>query len=685
MAELRKDEKPKPRKGRLIVHIGRLLITHSFLVSVLCCCAGYASLLLLPLLAKNTYISENAIMPGSADPMFAVQDTALANRLVNDIVGQKSLTTDRLEIIKLIAQYMAEEGAEAYFHETHPQIHQFHPLHFFSSPEKILPRKNGSCSAVGISCVGVIRAPQGDGKESIVLVTPFNSEDISVNEAVNLGITLSVFSLLNRVKWLAKDIIWLAADSRYGEYDAVAAWLRDYFNPGYLTEPSALRLCAELRMKEDFAVFRRAGTMAAALVLQVKDREDEGSGDTLSILSEASNGQMPNLDLINTVHFLAAHRQALRVKIGTFGYLHESRFLGFLGQILQFLSNIAGSFNPQWAFGAPAAEYVRGTATMARSIYSQALGVPTGCHGAFRDYQIDAVTLQFFPRNSLDFEFGRSAILLKSGRLIEGVIRSVNNLLEKFHQSFFLYLLTSPNKFVSVGVYMIPFALLVAPFPVVAAALLSQVNKPDDQTLTSDPLTASNSTSNPDKWAWLEAARSAIITHLWAAVVSLLPFLISHFAPNLDSDYLILTWVFASIFLLLPSKQFLHSTQWASLKAVTISAATVGLSLMSIINFSTALIGTVFLVPLCLIVRPWRARGRTLIFVPCSILMLVISFPPVALLVTEIVLNGSRERKIGDFWDFLENLWLWNSATYLYLFLVHVPCWVLCVHIFLHL
>ncbi|KAJ8476802.1 hypothetical protein OPV22_020529 [Ensete ventricosum] len=139
-------------------------------------------------------------------------------------------------------------------------------------------------------------------------------------------------------------------------------------------------------------VFKRAGTIAAALVFKIVTEEER---DCLTIHAEASNGQMPNLDL-------AVHGQA--------------------------------------------AEYVEGTATLASSIYYQAIGVPTESHGAFRDYQVDAVTLELSPRFPHNSDNSRYAFLLRSGRLIEGVILSVNNLLEKFHQSFFLYLLTAPHN-----------------------------------------------------------------------------------------------------------------------------------------------------------------------------------------------------------------------------------------------
>ncbi|KAG1327726.1 putative glycosylphosphatidylinositol anchor attachment 1 protein [Cocos nucifera] len=62
------EEKEKPKEGaarsRLIVRLGAFLVSHNLFVSVVCCITGLIALLLLPVLAKNTYISENALMPG---------------------------------------------------------------------------------------------------------------------------------------------------------------------------------------------------------------------------------------------------------------------------------------------------------------------------------------------------------------------------------------------------------------------------------------------------------------------------------------------------------------------------------------------------------------------------------------------------------------------------------------------
>lgn len=697
------SETPK-RKQRPIVRVGIYLISHSLLVSVVCCTAGVLTLLLLPVLAKNTYISENALMPGSANTMLSFQDISEANRLVKDITSLKR-TEAGIESPRLIARYMSDLGAEVNYHNFHPQLNHFHPLQFFSSPDSGIVQENFSCSSHGVNTVGIIRAPRGDGKEAIVLVTPYNSVKIDPGDALSLGIAYSVFSLLTRVTWLAKDIIWLAADSQYGEYAPVAAWLKDYHTSVFSgTGKPNDEMCHDsnllYELKENLIterdisdVFRRAGTMAAALVIKVADRKEEAE-DTLSIYAEASNGQMPNLDLINIVNYLAVHRQGLSVKVEKLWSLLDSNLLKFFGKFFEVIGNVAKSVNPQWKFGIPVADYIEGTATLASSLYYQALGVPTGPHGAFRDYQVDAITLEISPRVSLNNNAMQNDFLLRGGRLIEGVIQSVNNLLEKFHQSFFLYLLTSPGKFVSVGVYMIAFALLVAPLPVVAASLYADANpiieKDKYIPIPSEPGIIRKS------WKWLHAAKQVFIVHLWGAVVSLLPYFICQI-PNFTPTYSIVTWILLSVFFLFVLYLVLGSPfsfqpqgrEWALLKAVTISAAIIGLSLMSVVNFATAEIGALLMVPMCLIAQPLKLdlRARSLkgfIRVACNLVLGFIGFPLAAFFVLKCTFDGFGGVHVGEFWNWVESLWVWNSATYLYISMVHLPCWVLCIQILIH-
>ena len=275
-------------------------------------------------------------------------------------------------------------GAEAYHHNFDADSAQFHPLHFISStPSTSTMEINNSCSSYGVNSVGIMRAPRGDGKEAIVLVTPYNSKNIQLREALSLGLAYSIFSFLSRVTWLAKDIVWLAADSQHGEYTAVSAWLKDYHNPVFLGDSGRadFGLCSEKnihhqRDSKHFKeanpnVFKRSGTMAAALVFKVTENKERSGRDRLDIYAEASNGQMPNLDLINTVHYLAVHREGLRVVVGTVGSLLQSSCLKLIGEILQGLSKLAKRLNPGWKFEATSAEFVEGTATLTSSIFHQ--------------------------------------------------------------------------------------------------------------------------------------------------------------------------------------------------------------------------------------------------------------------------------------------------------------------------
>lgn len=705
-------------KPRPIVRLARLMIAHSLLVSVLCCSSGILALLLLPVLAKNTYVSENALIPGSANTMLSPHDTTAADRLMKEITGTKSRSTNSgIEIPRLIAEYMADVGAEVSYQKFYPQSNQFDPLQFFAGPDSGVIQENCSCSSHGINTVGIIRAPRGDGKEAMVLVTPYDSVKIDPSEVVSLGMAYSVFSLLSQVTWLAKDVIWLAADSQYGEYTSVAAWLRDYHNPSFsgIGWNSNSEICDEnnniYELKRGQSterkisnVFQRGGTMAAALVIKVVNRGRVGK-DTLRIYAEASNGQMPNLDLINVVNFLAAHRQGFQVKVEKLWSFIDSQWIKNVGEFFEFLGKVARSLNPQWKFGIPVADYIDGFATLASSLYFQALGVPTGPHGAFRDYQVDAITLEVSPGAPLNKKSMQNEFLLQVGRLTEGVIRSVNNLLEKFHQSFFLYLLASPSKFVSVGVYMIAFALLVAPLPIVAASLHTDANVWDSplkkgKTKSTLASATTDHSMSAMPWKWLHAAKNVFIVHLWGIIVSLFPYVICQI-PNLTPTICVLTWVLLSmlslpILYLVLGSPFAHyrvfqpeNREWAILKSVMVSTAFIGLCLMSVINFATAEIGALLLVPMCLLAHPlkldYRASNlRAFTRAACNMIFGLLMFPPAAFLVLKVIFEGFDSLSVGDFWTWLHSLWAWKSATYLYVVAVHLPCWALSLHVFLH-
>jgi glycosylphosphatidylinositol transamidase len=73
--------------------------------------------------------------------------------------------------------------------------------------------------ASGQNIVGAVRASRGEGNECLVLVTPvcLGGPTAARADATALAISYGVFRYLSTVPWLAKDVIWVLADGRYGK------------------------------------------------------------------------------------------------------------------------------------------------------------------------------------------------------------------------------------------------------------------------------------------------------------------------------------------------------------------------------------------------------------------------------------------------------------------------------------
>lgn len=152
---------------------------------------------------------------------------------------------------------------------------------------------------------------------------------------------------------------------------------------------------------------------------------------TLHIVYDGVNGQLPNLDLFNTAVAIAGGQMGIGANLQDM-WDHDDSYKARLNTIL-------------------------------RGMTKQGLGYATGAHSSFMPYHIDAITLQ--PKG----EGWEDEMAL--GRTIESLCRSLNNLLEHLHQSFFFYLLMQSNRFVSIGTYL-PSAMLIAGnFTIMAIAL----------------------------------------------------------------------------------------------------------------------------------------------------------------------------------------------------------------------
>ncbi|KAL5334734.1 Gaa1-like protein [Aspergillus crustosus] len=285
----------------------------------------------------------------------------------------------------------------------------------------------------GENIYGIIQAPRGDATEAIVLVAAWKTIDGELNlNGVSLALTLARY--FKRWSLWSKDIIILfPPDSKSG----TKAWIDAYHD----MQPPTVQ---PLPLK--------SGALQGGLVIEYPfDHRFE----YLHIVYDGVNGQLPNLDLFNT---------AVSIAGGQMG----------IGSRLQEMWEHNGS-------------YEKRLQTMLRGMIKQGFGYAAGAHSSFMPYHIDAITLQTKGNGWQDE--------MALGRTVEGLCRSLNNLLEHLHQSFFFYLLMQSHRFVSIGTYL-PSAMLIAGnFTIMAIALWLRTGYYKGPELTAAPVSGDEKTS----------------------------------------------------------------------------------------------------------------------------------------------------------------------------------------------
>ncbi|CAK7222327.1 Glycosyl phosphatidyl inositol protein transamidase complex subunit [Sporothrix bragantina] len=394
-------------------------------LSLLCILVGVASLLVLPLnsYSRRTYISENALLPGQVHTYFGGSDQNVFRAYkheVNALLGQSNKAiNDHLEPI--LAAGGLKVGRQNYTYRSAGETYE------------------------GENLYAILQAPRGDATEALVLVSPW----LSIHDVPNphgVALQLALARYFRRWSLWSKDIIFLfPPDSLTGPQ----AWVDAYHDSHDGRYVSALP--------------RKSGALQGAIALdytKADPADDEGNGSSrftaVHIVYDGVNGQLPNLDLINSVVNIAGGQMGTGV-----------------------------SLQDMWRHNDGYADRLR---TMLRGMLRQGLGAATGAHSAFMAYHVDAITLQPYTATAVTPE-GNLVISgwqhdeMAMGRILEGTFRSLNNLLEHLHQSFFFYLLMSRERFVSIGTYLPSAMLLAANYTIMAIALWVRsgqaVPKPD--------------------------------------------------------------------------------------------------------------------------------------------------------------------------------------------------------------
>ncbi|XP_066427418.1 glycosylphosphatidylinositol anchor attachment 1 protein isoform X2 [Molothrus aeneus] len=430
------------------------------------------------------------------------------------------------------------------------------------------------------------------------------------------------------VYW-AKDLIFLVT-----EHDLLGtqAWLEAYHDVNLTDIHSG-------------GVPGRAGAIQAALALEL-------SSDVVTsvdVAVEGLNGQLPNLDLLNLFHSFC-------LKSGL-------------------LCTFQGKLPPPEGPSGPG--YAQSLRTLGLMVLGQAGGGPGGAHGLFLRFRIEALTLRginSFRQHKFDL-----GVL---GRTLEGMFRKLNNLLERLHQSYFLYLLPSLSRFVSIGSYVPALALLLLVLALRALDLWMRLSRSEEGEGDPPPGEARGGLLwlvPPILVSWGAGTALYLLPVRGQAVAT------QHF-PVGEAEAVVL----ALIGIYVAGMALPHSTHralsgggqrgWMSLKLVALLALALLLSCLALLNFSLGFLLGATLVPPAAAVRPGGNR------LPLAIL-LVLSTPGLSLFLAVLLERELLEAPagLGEAWQrFLGALGQGLLQEHLHgahlsplLCLGAYPCWLL--------
>lgn len=359
---------------------------------------AWLSILPLDEYSRQTYVSENAILPGQVHTYFGGSEHNIFRAY-----RQEAYTLshwDEHDRNAALENILRENGLKA----------ALQPYRYTVAGEDIQ----------GTNVYGVLQGPRADATEAMVLMAAWKNFDGEVNYS-GVALALTMARYFKRWSIWSKDIIVLIpADSTYGP----EAWVSAYHSTA--ADITAARNVSALPIK--------AGALQAAVALDYPIGPWGKRFDKLDVLYDGINGALPNLDLLNT---------AVSVASGQMG----------IGCSIHGMDSHSDSYRDR-------------ITTLAKGVMTQGSGHATGPHSAFVPYHVDAITLKTVGDGWHDE--------MSLGRTTESVFRSINNLLEHLHQSFFFYILLNANRFVSIGNYL-PAAMLIAgSFTITALALWTQ-------------------------------------------------------------------------------------------------------------------------------------------------------------------------------------------------------------------
>jgi len=425
---------------RFSAHIGKRVRLYTFITFL----AALVYVFLYPasFISRKTYYSENALLVGSAHSNFQYAHAKYA-----------------IQISKLFCE--AHDNSREFLKRT------LHSLGFEVTKQQ--PHNNNN-NNYNNNVYAIFRAPKGSGKESIALSSP-----LFVGKSCdNLGLVVSLLRMLSQAKWLHHDLVFIG--HYYNATNASTAgtgpsYLSSLFKNLYNSNDTNTSSGDDMT-DSDMLVVNNAGVIREAIHVDFATFAVPSHTLQLAIQCEGINGEQPNLDLVNVITGYAKGVGVQQVsttgKVLTFDGAEAD-----VDPIYTYLTSRDRFYAPlspthrQWL-----AQYLN----LWRGLWNLVKSWSTGLHGQFRAKSAHSVTLgntakqeAYASTNYLN-NFGdqllenRERNMLLVGQVVESTVRSMNSLIEKLHQSFFMYFMMSEEKFVGFEDFFATMWLFTLPF-----------------------------------------------------------------------------------------------------------------------------------------------------------------------------------------------------------------------------
>ncbi|KAK0483742.1 Gaa1-like protein [Armillaria novae-zelandiae] len=386
------------RRQALIAAMGRRLP----LLRVLLLVAGYLWMLAIPALpGRGTYIDENALLPGQVNTNWNWAEVHAADRYLDHIeqLRDGNATSEQR------AQYFVEEFKKLGIAAS-TQNYTFSTVFGDSS---------------GTNAYAIMSAPRSPGVEAMVISASWLSRTGEGDGSLNLrGVStvLALAGFLRQYSFWAKDLVFVISDDYL---EGMQAWLSAYHGVSQ----------SNLHTND---LDLSSGVIWTALNIDYPGH----SFSHLGIFHEGLNGRLPNQDLLNSFKRISKYSGGVPVIL--YDYVDH--------QELPDQYDLLPSWIPASVRQHPDVKgYLYRFKNVLRHGRYQARGIGSGVHALFHQFRIDALTIFALPATG---PHGFHAI----GRIIESTLRTTNNLLERLHASFFFYIMTDPDHFLKIGLYL---------------------------------------------------------------------------------------------------------------------------------------------------------------------------------------------------------------------------------------